>query len=164
VEWAPNLAIGLGLLINGAVLSALAIGVSAFRSMLSRIALLLAGVLITVLCVSLPFGFTAGMIDQAGAGWFLMLMVAGNGLAASALLCILGLQMARVRLRLYEDPLDPAPGSQVVVLYLFTPVLVGLPASMCGLPGIVSGLLFCWIGLLIDRAPKPNERAHYAQS
>ena len=125
--------------------------------------MLMAGGLVTVICVSGPAIAAVGMVEQAGVGWFFLLMVIANGLFAAVLLSILGLQLARVRLRVYEDPLDPAPGSQVVVLYLFTPVLVGLPALMCGIPGIASSLLFSWIALLIDRPPKSNERALYAQ-
>jgi len=163
LEWAPNLVIGLGVVVNGAVLSALVIGVSAFESTTARIAMLMGGGLVTVVCVSGPAIASAGLLEQAGGAWFLLAMVAANGLAASVLLCILGLQLARVKLRVYEDPLDPAPSSQVVVLYLFTPVLVGLPALMCGFPGIASSVLFSWIALLIDRPPKATERALYAQ-
>jgi ABC-type transport system involved in multi-copper enzyme maturation permease subunit len=164
MEWGPNLVVGTGVIVNGGVMSALVIGASAFANPFARIGMLVGGVLVSSLCVSVPVIATAGMLDQAGTGWFFLAMLAGNALAASVLLCILGLQMARVRLRAYEDPLDPAPGSQVVVLYLFTPVLIGLPAMMCGLPGIASSILFSWIALMIDPPPKANERAHYAQS
>ncbi len=164
MEWGPNLVVGTGVIVNGAVMSALVIGASAFASTFARIGMIFGGVLVSTLCVSVPMIATAGMLDQAGTGWFFLAMLAGNALAASVLLCILGLQMARVRLRAYEDPLDPAPGSQVVVLYLFAPVLIGMPAMMCGVPGIASSILFSWIALMIDRPPKANERAHYAQS
>ncbi|MBU6300380.1 MAG: hypothetical protein KGS60_02400 [Verrucomicrobia bacterium] len=164
LELAPNLVIGGWVIANGSVLSALVIGVSAFDGSFARIGMLLGGLLVGSLCVSTPALVMAGCIDAAGTGWFLLTMLAGNALAAAVLLSILGLQMARVRLRAFEDPLDPNPGSQVVVLYLFAPVLIGLPAMMCGLPGIASSLLFSWIGLIIDKAPKRDERAHYAQS
>jgi hypothetical protein len=164
LEWAPNLLIGVGLLVNGAVLSALVIGVSAYQSMGARIGLLIGGGFISSLCVSLPGLAAAMMIEQPGVSGFLLWMVIGNGLVAACLLCILGLQMARVKLRVYEDPLDPAVASQVVVLYFFAPVLIGIPAAIFGVPGIISGLFFSWISLLIDRPPKQNQRAFYAQS
>ena len=164
LEWAPNLVLGGGMLVNGAVLSALVIGVSAYRNMGARIGMLVAGGLGTVLAATLPTVFAAFFIDQPGVPWWLILAILGNGGVASVMLCILGLQLARVKLRAYEDPLDPSVGGQVVVLYLFTPILVGIPGLMGGVPGIISGLIFIWISLLIDRPPKANQRAHYAQS
>jgi hypothetical protein len=164
MEWAPNLFIGLSLLVNGAVLSALVIGVSAYRSMAARIGLLIGCGFTTLLCVSLPALASAAMLEQAGMPWYLLPWIMSNSLVASCLLCILGLQMARVKLRVYEDPLDSSVGSQVVVLYLFTPVLIGIPATIAGVPGVLAGIFFSWLSLLIDRPPKPNQRARYAQS
>jgi len=71
--------------------------------------MLLGGGLVTVICVSGPAIGAAGLLEQPGVASFFLAMVVCNGLAASVLLCILGLQLARVKLRVYEDPLDPAP-------------------------------------------------------
>lgn len=163
MEWAPNLVIGIWVIVIGGVMSALAIGASSFANTLARIGMLIGGILANSLLVTIPSLLLAGLVDVAGTDWFVLTMLAGNALCAAIPLSILGLQMARVRLRSYEDPHDPAPRSQVVVLYLFCPVLIGLPALMCGVPGIASSLLFSWIALLIDKAPKTDERAHYAQ-
>ncbi len=164
MEWAPNLLLGLVLLVNGAVLSALVIGASAYRSYFARISLLLAGAGVVVLCVTVPGLTSVAFLQADGLGWVLFAVMLVNLLAVSFLLVVLGLQLARVRLRTFEDPMDPAPGTQVVVLYLFVPALVGLPALVSvGILGIAASLFFSWIALQIDPPPKFLRRAHYAQ-
>jgi len=164
MEWGPNLLIGLGLILNSAVFSALVIGVSALPNFFGRVCLLGAAGGVVLLCVSSPLLAAVGMMNP-GIPWFFLPATLVNVAAVSVLLILLGLQLARVRLRTFEDPLDPSPSGQVIVLYLFVPALVGLPGLFSlGVLSVVSSVFFAWIALTIDPAPDPNHRARYAQA
>jgi hypothetical protein len=164
MEWGPNLLIGLGVVLNSAVVSALVIGVSALPNFFGRASLLAAAGGVVLLCVSGPLLGAVGTLNP-GVPWFVLPLILANVGAVSVLLILLGLQLARVRLRTFEDPLDPSPSGQVIVLYLFVPALVGLPGLFsAGILSVVSSAFFAWIALTIDPAPDPNHRARYAQA
>ncbi len=162
-ELSQHLLMALGLALNNAAFTSLVIGASAYRAYLGRILLLLsgAGVLIMIM-VSPLFAGIAYMNNQEG--WYIPTMIFTNLIAATLFFCVLGLQLARVKLRTFEDPYDPAPGSQVVILYLFAPLLIGIPALLTTGPGgILASLFFTWIAMNIDPPPKKGKRAFYAQ-
>lgn len=162
-ELTQHLLMALGLLLNNAAFTSLVIGASAYRAYFGRVMLMLAGagVLLIILVAPIIGGLMA--IEQ-GDNWWIPLMVFVNLIPASLFFCILGLQMARVKLRTFEDPYDPAPGSQVVILYLFAPLLIGIPAILTWGPGgILASLFFTWIAMNIDPPPKKGKRAFYAQ-
>lgn len=164
-ELVEHLLIGGALLLNNAVFCAMVIGASAYRNYLGRVSLILAALFVlgsTMIPVTI---FAVVTIERPGFwGGFASLLLFINLITAGGFFTILGLQLARVKLRTFEDPYDPAPGSQVVILYLFAPLLIGIPGIFLPMVGsILAALFFTWIAINIDPPPKKGKRAFYAQ-
>lgn len=164
-ELVNHLLIALGLVLNNAVFTAMVIGASAYRNHLGRIALVMASMFVLGLTMIVPMAIGVALLDQPGVWTYIFTTLIFVNLAGAAVFfSVLGMQLARVKLRTFEDPYDPAPGSQVVILYLFAPLLIGIPALFtAGIGGIVASAFFTWIALNIDPPPKRGKRAFYAQ-
>lgn len=164
-ELVDHMLIAIGLLLNNAVFSALVIGASAYKNTLGRIALVGGAGAVLIITMVLPLIWGLGLLQEAQAGSFVRaIAIFANLVSASVFFSVSGMQMARVKLRTFEDPYDPAPGSQVVILYLFAPLLIGIPAFVTmGIGGIAASAFFTWIALNIDPPPKKGKRAFYAQ-
>ncbi len=162
-ELTQHLLMALGLALNNAAFTALVIGASAYRAYLGRILLLLSGSGVLLIILVAPLLTALGLLMN-GAAWWIAPMIFANLITATLFFCVLGLQLARVKLRTFEDPYDPAPGSQVVILYIFAPLLIGIPALLtAGIAGVLASLFFTWIAMNIDPPPKKGKRAFYAQ-
>ncbi|MFT5468975.1 MAG: ABC-type transport system involved in multi-copper enzyme maturation permease subunit [Verrucomicrobiales bacterium] len=165
-ELVDHLLIAFGLLLNNAVFTAMVIGASAYRNTLGRIVLVGASVVVLSITMIAPLFFGLGLLQSPGGiiSVAMVVMVFVNLAGAAVFFSVAGMQLARVKLRTFEDPYDPAPGSQVVILYLFAPLLIGIPAFITfGIGGIVASGFFTWIALNIDPPPKKGKRAFYAQ-
>ncbi len=160
LELPVNLLLGFLLILQNAVLSALVIGASAFKNFAARLIALGAGFWSVAITLG---GVSTGLIIilKDGSGfWFFFPVLLLNACAVTILYVVLGLQLARVRMRTFRDPGDPAPGGQVMALYFFTPFLVGIPGSFSfGVLSIVASLFFAWIGRSID--PPPRKRLYH---
>ncbi len=163
-ELVEHLLIALALVLNNAVFCAMVIGASAYRSYLGRIALIMAALVVLGFTMIPVTFFMVSMLEQPGMGRWLSPALFLNLVSASTFFTILGLQLARVKLRTFEDPYDPAPGSQVVILYLFAPLLIGIPGIFIPAVGsIIAAVFFTWIAINIDPPPKKGKRAFFAQ-
>lgn len=164
-ELVNHLLIALGLVLNNAVFTAMVIGASAYKNYLGRIALVVASMLVLGLTMIAPVVIALSCLESPQVWWHVVaILIFVNLIGAAVFFSVLGMQLARVKLRTFEDPYDPAPGSQVVILYLFAPLLIGIPALFTvGIGGIVASAFFTWIALNIDPPPKKGKRAFYAQ-
>lgn len=152
--------------IANAVLTALAIGASGFGNLIGRILLIGIGVLSFAGTLSASsFIVFDKMSSATGSSEIIPLaLFVLIALASSALYVSYGLQLARSRLRLFENPIDPPPSGLVIALMIFTPIVVGITSvATVGLGGWVAVIGLLVLSLMIDRGPGKDQAATYAQ-
>ncbi len=156
VDLVDTLLIVVGLLFGNAALTAIAIGASGFGNLLGRFLLVGIGVFscfgtATATC----WRFLDMMSDATGTDAIFpgILSILSAALVA-ALYVTYGLQLARSRLRLFENPLDPPASGLIIALVIFTPIVVAVATGVTqGYAAwvAVGGLLV--LALMIDRSP-----------
>ncbi|BCX46573.1 ABC transporter, permease [Haloferula helveola] len=149
VELVRDLACTLTVLALSAVVCAGAIGASSFRGLGARMATML-----LFLGSALASGGTAiaacgAVTDEAGVFWHL------NALAATACFVMMGLGLARSRLRLVVHAYEVKPSFMVVGLLFFTPFVVGMTTAMtAGFAGLVGLVGMGLVAIYADVTPK----------
>lgn len=148
IEWWHEAACAGTVLGGSAMLSAGAIGASAFRHTGARIAVLvlflgsmLAGCLITLL---------GAAMQTSGCGWLY------HFTALAAIICysVIGLTLARSRLRLSIMAFEANPSGIVIGLLVFSPFVIGfLTAMSAGWAGIVGLVGVTFIATRMDVTP-----------
>ncbi|MFT4177150.1 MAG: hypothetical protein QM627_10905 [Luteolibacter sp.] len=156
VEWGHELACASTVLGGGAMLSAMAIGASAYRKTAAKLGILslLAGSGAAIAAITL----VGSALLSKGCGWFYHLT------AVSAVVCCVfqSLSLARSRLRLALHPYESDPGNLMIGWLFFQPFVIGLlTATTIGGGGFLGLLGFAWVAYMLDKrgsrkAPVPN--------
>jgi ABC-type transport system involved in multi-copper enzyme maturation permease subunit len=149
IEVLDELALSLTVVALSAMMCAGAIGASSFRGLMARIAvmLLFAGSL-AVGC-GIPLAASAGVTDGCGVFYHL------NAVAAAVCYTLLGLSLARSRLRLVVHAYEVKPSYMVVGLLVFTPFVVGMATAMtAGFAGFVGLIGMSLVSIYADATPK----------
>jgi hypothetical protein len=166
-ELVKDLLIIIGIVLGNALFTGLAIGASGFGNLLGRFFLFGMGALSawgTVAAAGWRFFEKTASATGADAIWPGVVSVLIAALVA-ALYVAYGLQLARSRLRLFENPVDPPASGLIIALMIFTPIVVGVATAATlgyGAWVAVGGLLA--LALSIDRGPGRNAAlARFAQ-
>jgi hypothetical protein len=149
IDVGRNINLALTVILGSAIIVAGAIGASSFRGAAARIGVfvLFLGSFLGALASSL---FGAGMQEE-GAGVFFHL----NAYAVAACFTVLGLAMARARIRLVIHHYELKPSWLVVGLLFFAPFVVGMATAMTiGYGGFVGSLGVGLIAWFADSTPK----------
>lgn len=146
-----NINLALTVVLASGILAAGSIGASSFRGIAARIAvfgLFLGSFLFSLVCCLLP----VGAITKE-AGFFFHL----NAYGVAACFIILGLAMARARIRLVVHHYEVRPSWLVVGLLFFTPFVVGMATAVtmgfAGFVGCIGMGAVAWFADVTPRAP-----------
>ena len=149
IEVLDEIALSLTVVALSAMMCAGAIGASSFRGLMARIGvmLLFAGSLI----VGCGIPLAASAAQTKGCGLFYHL----NAVAAAVCYTLLGLSLARSRLRLVVHAYEVKPSYMVVGLLVFTPFVVGMATAMtAGYAGFVGLIGMSLVSIYADATPK----------
>ncbi len=159
VELVENVSQVAALWMGNATMNAIVIGASGFANYITRgFVILLASIAhtITVATVPVVVGF-AGTVSVPTAGYF-------AAFAGAIPFLLLGLQLGRSRLRIFENPEDPPATGVVLILIFCLPILHGIAIAAGGLTGSVAILAgVSVLALLIDRGPGRRKQLKGAQ-
>jgi ABC-type transport system involved in multi-copper enzyme maturation permease subunit len=119
IEWAHEAACAATILGGSAILCAGAIGASAFKRMAIRVAVLVLFFASTAATCGIPLFFAA--LANGACGWIY------HFTAISAVVCqvVIGLGLARSRLRLSIMPYEMNPSSMIIGAMIFAPFVMG---------------------------------------
>lgn len=157
VELWQELMCALSVLGCAAVVCAGAIGASSFRHMGARIGIML---------LFLGSAFVSTIAPLSGSGFvtkklhaaFFQVFFNLNGLSAIFCFVVLGLTVARSRLRLVVHAYEVKPSWLVIGLLIFTPFVVGMCTVMTALFGGFVGLIgMAFVGMYVDVTPKAKK-------
>ena len=149
IEVLREIACSLSVVALSAMMCAGAIGASSFKGLLARIAVIALFVGSMVAGSGIPIGF-AGMVTKE-AGLFYHL----NAAAAALCYTVMGLSLARSRLRLVIHAYEVKPSFMVVGLLIFTPFVVGMATAMTvGHAGFVGLIGMSLVAIYADATPK----------
>ena len=149
IEWTHEAACAGTILGGSAILCAGAIGASAFQRMTVRVAVLALFVMSTAAGCGIPLFFSGRV--TGGCGWIYHLT------AISAVICqvVIGLALARSRLRLSIMAYEVKPSSMLIGLLVFAPFVLGfVTAITVGFGGFLGLLGVAVVAARIDRSPK----------
>lgn len=149
IELRDELALSLSVVALSAMLCAGAIGASSFKRLLARtgVFLLFAGSML--LGAGIPLAAAAGVSQGCGVFYHL------NALAAAVCYTLLGLSLARSRLRLVVHAYEVKPSFMVVGLLVFAPFVIAMATAMTGgFAGFVGLVGMALVGLFADATPK----------
>jgi len=149
IELRDELALALSVVALSAMLCAGAIGASSFKRLLARTAVFLLFVGSMLLGAGIPLAAAAGVSQGCGIFYHL------NALAAAACYTLLGLSLARSRLRLVVHSYEVKPSFMVVGLLVFAPFVIAMTTAMTGgYAGFVGLIGMALVGLFADATPK----------
>jgi ABC-type transport system involved in multi-copper enzyme maturation permease subunit len=149
IEVRDELALSLSVVALSAMIAAGAIGASSFKRLLARIGVFLLFVGSMLLGGGIPLAAAAGVTQGCGVFYHL------NALAATACYILLGLSLARSRLRLVVHAYEVKPSFMVVGLLVFAPFVIAMATAMTGGFGGFVGLVgMALVGLFADATPK----------
>jgi ABC-type transport system involved in multi-copper enzyme maturation permease subunit len=149
IEVRDELALSLSVVALSAMIAAGAIGASSFKRLLARIGVFLLFVGSMLLGGGIPLAAAAGVTQGCGVFYHL------NALAAAACYTLLGLSLARSRLRLVVHAYEVKPSFMVVGLLVFAPFVIAMATAMTGGFGGFVGLVgMALVGLFADATPK----------
>ncbi len=149
IEFTRELACSLTVLGMSSIMVAGAIGASAFRGLLGRIAVMALFTGSMILGCGIPLLAAANATKGCGVWYHL------NALAAVACYTLLGLALARSRLRLVVHAYEVKPSYMVVGLLVFAPFVIGMTTAMTGLYAGFSGLIgMALVAVYADATPK----------
>jgi hypothetical protein len=154
VELLQELMCGLSVLGCAAVCSAGAIGASSFRHIGARIGIVLLFVGSFLFSSVVALFFCAMVTHKMHASLFAIFFNL-NGLSATFCYVVLGLAVARSRLRLVVHAFEVKPSWLVMGLLFFTPFVVSMCTAMTGAFGGFLGLIgMALVGIYGDITPK----------
>ena len=151
VELTGNIMAVISLMLGNALMNAIVIGSSGIRNYVGRVFM--------IILISISYSIVATVSQFFPTVIAGPLVKLGWVMASTTLYAILGLQLGRSKLRAFENPIEPPSAATVVLLIIFNPVLIGLPAGIFSasgsIPGIAAGttmlLFMILLALLIDR-------------
>ena len=151
IDVGRNIALALTVILGSGIIVAGAIGASAFRGMIARIAVMV------LFLGSLTFSLLASVAAAAGvtdkAGFFFHL----NAYAVFFCYTILGLALARSRIRLVVHHYEVKPSWMIIGLFVFTPFVVGMSSAVtlghAGFLGLIGMGLVAWFADVTPKAP-----------
>ncbi len=149
IEFTRELACSLTVLGMSSMMVAGAIGASAFRGLLGRIAVMALFTGSMILGCATPLLGAARVTNGCGVFYHL------NAVAAVACYTLLGLALARSRLRLVVHAYEVKPSYMVVGLLVFAPFVIGMTTGMtlghAGFAGLIGMAL---VAVYADATPK----------
>jgi ABC-type transport system involved in multi-copper enzyme maturation permease subunit len=149
IEWWREASCGLSVLGVSAILAAGAIGASAFRRAGIRILVILLFLVSAAIGSAVPLGFSASQTDGMGILYHLT--------AVSAVICftLLGLALARSRLRLVTHAYEVSPSAMIIGLICFAPLIIGMSTAFTGgYAGLIGLLGLALAAIYTDVTPK----------
>ncbi len=149
IELVRDLACTLTVLGLSGVVCAGAIGASSFRGLGGRMAVMLLFLGSALASGGVALAACGAQTDGAGVFWHL------NAFAATACFIMMGLGLARSRLRLVVHAYEVKPSFMVVGLLFFTPFVVGMTTAMtAGFAGLVGLVGMGLVAVYADVTPK----------
>lgn len=149
IDVGRNFSLALTVILGSGMLAAGAIGASAFRGMIGRIAVL-------VLFLGSMLGSVAAVLGGAGncedgVGFFFHL----NAYAVFFCYTMLGLALARSRIRLVVHHYEVKPSWMIVGLLFFSPFVIGMSTAMTlGWAGFIGSIAMGIVSWFADSTPK----------
>lgn len=154
VEWWHEAACAGTVLGGSAMIGAGAIGASAFSNLGARI-----GVFVLFMA-SMLAGCAPALLASAGVTKGCGILYHLTALAAIACYTMMGLSLARSRLRLSILCFEMKPSVMLIGLLVFAPFVIGtITAITLGFLGMLGLLLMAIVAATIDRTPKPHPAA-----
>jgi hypothetical protein len=139
------------------VICAGAIGASAFQHIGARIGMMLLFLGSAFVSTIIPLSASA-MITKKMHEVLFQIFFNLNGLAAIFCFVVLGLTVARSRLRLVVHAYEVKPSWLVIGLLVFTPFVVGMCTVMtAGFAGFVGLIGMALVGMYVDVTPKAKK-------
>ena len=149
IEVLDELALSLSVLALSAMMCAGAIGASSFKGLLARTVVMLLFTGSMLVGGGIPLAAAAGVSNKCGVFYHL------NAFAATACYVLLGLSLARSRLRLVVHAYEVKPSFMVVGLLIFAPFVIGMTTAVtAGYAGFVGLVGMALVGLFADATPK----------
>ncbi|WP_193212401.1 hypothetical protein [Luteolibacter marinus] len=149
IELLRELACSLTVIALASMMCAGAIGASSFRGLMARIGVVLLFVGSMIAGVGIPVGFAAVASGKCGLFYHI------NAVAATLCYTLLGLSLARSRLRLVVHAYEVKPSFMVIGLLIFTPFVVGMATAMTmGYAGFVGLIGMSLVSIYADATPK----------
>lgn len=149
IEFIREIACSLTVLGLSAMMCAGAIGASSFRGLLARIGVMILFIGSMAAGCGIPLAASAGVSDECGVFYHL------NAVAAAICFTLLGLALARSRLRLVVHAYEVKPSFMVIGLLVFSPFVIGMATAMTGgWAGFVGLIGMALVGLYADATPK----------
>ncbi|MEO0416746.1 MAG: hypothetical protein AAF226_17535 [Verrucomicrobiota bacterium] len=151
----------IGSMIVGNVLAnAIVIGCSGFRNYVGRVFMILW--IVGTCAVTYGIGVAAVSVSSMVSGTTSRGMIVWISLAAicsAALFIVMGLQLGRARLKLFDDPLDPPATGLIIVLIVCSPIVIGIATAIsAGYAGWVGALIMAVLAVIIDPGPGKKKR------
>jgi hypothetical protein len=157
VELLQELMCGLSVLACAAIVCAGTIGASSFRHIGGRIGMVLLFLGSFLFSAFVPLFFCAMVTKNMHAAVF-QIFFNLNGLAATFCYVVLGLTVARSRLRLVVHAYEVKPSWLVIGLLFFTPFVVSMCTAMTAAFGGFVGLIgMALVGIYADVTPKAKK-------
>jgi len=149
IEWWHEAACAATVLGGSAIIGAGAIGASAFSNIGARLGILLLYLAsMSAVCAAPLFGSAA---QTRGCG----ILYHFTAVAAALCCTVIGLALARSRLRLDVMPFEVSPSGMMIGLLVFAPFVVGtVTAITIGYGGIVALLIVALVATRLDVTPK----------
>jgi hypothetical protein len=149
IEWWHEAACAGTVLGGSAMISAGAIGASAFKPMGVRLGVLLLYLVSMLLGCAIPLFASAGV--SGGCGWIYHI----TALAAVIAYSLVGLALARSRLRLSVMVFEVNPSSMIIGLMIFAPFVLGFATAITvGWGGFLGLIGLAFIAVRMDVAPQ----------
>lgn len=149
IEFVREIGCSLTVLGVSAMMCAGAIGASSFRGLIGRIAIMLLFTGSMAAACGIPLAGAAAQTDGCGVLYYI------NAFCAVGCYTIMGLSLARSRLRLVIHAYEVKPSYMVVGLLVFTPFVVGMATAMTVGYGGGAGLIgMALVALNADVTPK----------
>jgi ABC-type transport system involved in multi-copper enzyme maturation permease subunit len=149
IEWWREASCSLSILGGSAILCAGAIGASSFRGLGARIGIMLLFILSCGAACSVPLGASAMQTKSCGVWYHL------SAIASVFCYTLLGLTLARSRLRLVVHAYEVKPSWMIVGLLVFTPFVVWMTTAFtAGYAGCVGLIGMAFVAIYADVTPK----------
>ena len=149
IEFVREIACSLTVIALSSMVCAGAIGASSFRGLMARIGVTALFIGSMIVGVGIPVGFSAAVSGKCGVFYHL------NAIAGTACYTLLGLSLARSRLRLVVHAYEVKPSFMVIGLLIFTPFVVGMATAMtAGYAGFVGLIGMALVSIYADATPK----------
>jgi len=151
IEFVREIACSLTVIGLSAMMCAGAIGASSFAGLLARIGVMVLFTGSMILGGGIPLAASANVGKTEGCGVFYHI----NAVAVVICFTLLGLALARSRLRLVIHAYEVKPSYMVIGLLVFTPFVIGMATAMtAGWAGFVGLIGMALVGIYADATPK----------